>query len=1323
MLNPTDVVKERYKVIRLLGKGGLSYVYEVEDLELPKRWALKEFHPRNLGPEDMEKIRLQFKREVEILSGLHHPRLPAISDSFMFDERDYMVMELIEGKTLDVLIGERHGDPFPEDTVREWSLQILEILEYLHGQSPPVIYRDIKPQNIIISPESGVRFIDFGIARLFNPVKDQDTIFMGTPGFAPPEQFRQRQTDVRSDIYSLGATMHYLLTLKDPGANPFDFEPLSLSHASISPLMEKIVQKAVEIKAENRFQNASDMRRVLLGTLAFDDLFSQSFMILEPREIAFLDVEPSKKHSRQFTVKNSAGTPVKGSITSQHPGLKVEPSQFDAPQTVITISPENRQFPRGEKIISAVVISTENAKISVPVTLEFRPTLIRGLSPAMASIIFFIIPILSSIIWISFFLEPARLMPWAATSLLIALAIIAGSCAPSRCITKTPLLLICAFFFAFIPLAKMVMRMSPISSAMFSAIISPFLMFFFFAALINLFIFRLALHLTSAQRAEMKLIILASFFIFPALLYIIPSIHPMGRSVIFNLHAVSFIIASLLSLIFASFIGCFIIREKRESLCQAAPKRSAEWIAMIHLLTTLALAAFFGLLWYFICIEQGTLASRNEIFAFLPHLQDITRWSIFLPLTAQSYYPYGTIVVICVATALATLFYYYLPRVKTPIRVLMPLLFLGIFVNLIFSLQVMVDASRAQFRELLAADPEKVLVEIRAQRSGFEDDDLIKYYGTLMAGFKKAAGGSIDIACKKFTMAEKLLSDEDRKALTGKKLTFLINQARIWNIRDTLTGMDFTCFEHELSMPVGSTLFSSKELDYFSSQKRSGARGRSLYVIPDSCLFFFTAPKRCIGFSNDYEVLAATRFYQGLLCEFRGMPAEGKTHFRKMQGYLQKTPRSEIGRILGCECAERMSLYEKIPDLEKGKERYYNALASYYRKNNNNTFALPLYSYQIEHFPADIFKKTDLIETLYELGATQRGDAIIDKIIESIKAGDGDRNAITYITGIRDAAHYEFLSSYYHLASLREDRIFGNNPRFLLKLKNVGADLRYWNLVISLSEELERKWPSRLSADDYLKWAWSLDITGKFDKAGPHYRRYAELMSTQDPDSKRLIIVNNRLAGGPIPTFIVLVQLKINPDKHRVLVMGEGVPPECLPDVHIFHGLKESPVVTTSPNIRLEKKSDFKMKNYVNNYHRVVFLNPEEEKQNKSWRFYCSYDYTTASYFPMKIGLTEASIFNCKFVKDISYNYTLPSDYEKRGIYEVLAGGHRFVVVPRFRFNGGKDDALRFIDEFMGWGSYADYTALQPQNLFGLFSLEKGDFTERRITRRQAGGK
>lgn len=388
-----EVIHQRYRIERLLGKGGLSCVYEVSDLSLDRRCALKAFNIREFDGEERFEVHEHFMRETEMLSKLSHPGLPRIYDSFAFEGKDCIVIELIEGKTLDRLAGERE-EPFPEEQVMKLSLQILEILEYLHGQNPSVIYRDLKPQNIMITLDGSLRFIDFGTARLFNPVKEQDTIFMGTPGFASPEQFRRSQSDGRSDLYSLGALMHYLLTLKDPGLRPFDFEPPSLSNPAVSVLMEKAVQKSLEIKPENRFQSAGEMKRLLQGELSFEELSTKGFIIINPKEVQLLDLEPGGENTAAITVRSSReGERIQAHLTSDHPGLMVEPSSIDEENAEVIVTPLHREFRRGEKTAASITLSTESSKITIPVTVQYKPVLYKRIPRAVYFLLGCIMPL------------------------------------------------------------------------------------------------------------------------------------------------------------------------------------------------------------------------------------------------------------------------------------------------------------------------------------------------------------------------------------------------------------------------------------------------------------------------------------------------------------------------------------------------------------------------------------------------------------------------------------------------------------------------------------------------------------------------------------------------------------------------------------------------------------------------------------------------------------------------------------------------------------------------------------------------------------------
>ncbi|WP_339202331.1 serine/threonine-protein kinase [Paenibacillus sp. FSL P2-0322] len=202
-----SIIGERYRIVRTLGSGGMSRVFMAEDLKLPgKQWAVKE---SVAGPQVMKLVRT----EAEMLISLSHPRLPRIVDFFEHPPSGavYLVMDYIEGITLEAYMKGYQGY-IPQEQIVPFALQLLDVLDYLHTRQPPVIYRDLKPTNIMLTPEMEFILIDFGIARSYKAEVDQDTVKLGTVGFAAPEQYGAGQTDARSDLYSLGALLLYLCT-------------------------------------------------------------------------------------------------------------------------------------------------------------------------------------------------------------------------------------------------------------------------------------------------------------------------------------------------------------------------------------------------------------------------------------------------------------------------------------------------------------------------------------------------------------------------------------------------------------------------------------------------------------------------------------------------------------------------------------------------------------------------------------------------------------------------------------------------------------------------------------------------------------------------------------------------------------------------------------------------------------------------------------------------------------------------------------------------------------------------------------------------------
>jgi serine/threonine protein kinase len=266
MLTVGAILQGRYRVLRTIGGGGMGIVYLAEDTRLAnKPLAIKELAPDpRATPAEQAHAQSQFWREATLLAHLDHPNLPHVSDHFTEGGNLFLVMEYVQGETLTArLIRSQNG--LSEARVLIWAKQLCNVLSYLHNQSPPVVFRDLKPDNVMVTSDGVIKLIDFGIARLFDRGRQSsDTLKMGTPGYAPPEQYGGRgQTDARSDIYALGATLHHLLTGIDPQLTPFTFEPLRNLNPGISRRTSRAVMKALALKPADRFQTVNEMQDAL----------------------------------------------------------------------------------------------------------------------------------------------------------------------------------------------------------------------------------------------------------------------------------------------------------------------------------------------------------------------------------------------------------------------------------------------------------------------------------------------------------------------------------------------------------------------------------------------------------------------------------------------------------------------------------------------------------------------------------------------------------------------------------------------------------------------------------------------------------------------------------------------------------------------------------------------------------------------------------------------------------------------------------------------------------------------------------------------------
>src|SRR5579883_1524748 len=232
-----ELLHQRYRLLRQLGRGGFGSVYQAEDMQLGGRpVAVKEMRSQDdLNDQENTDAMEAFKKEALLLAELMHTNLPRIYDHFHEGRSWYLVMDYIEGETLEEYLGKTARGSLPLSEVLEIGLQLCDVLDYLHTRQPPVIFRDLKPLNIMRTSAGHLYLIDFGIARHFKPDQTKDTIAFGSPGYAAPEQYGKTQTTPRSDIYSLGATLYQMLTGSDPSLHPFRFAPLRLPEGKPTP--------------------------------------------------------------------------------------------------------------------------------------------------------------------------------------------------------------------------------------------------------------------------------------------------------------------------------------------------------------------------------------------------------------------------------------------------------------------------------------------------------------------------------------------------------------------------------------------------------------------------------------------------------------------------------------------------------------------------------------------------------------------------------------------------------------------------------------------------------------------------------------------------------------------------------------------------------------------------------------------------------------------------------------------------------------------------------------------------------------------------------
>jgi serine/threonine protein kinase len=257
----------RYQVQDVIGIGGMGAVYRARDMHFPnvvKLVAVKEMINQARDPLIRQTIVQNFEREAHILVSLSHPSIPKIFDFFTFNERSYLILEFINGKDMEAVLNESSGF-FPEAQVIQWAIELCDVLEYLHSHKPePIIFRDMKPSNVMVNQDGHIMLVDFGIAKLFR--EGQKGTMIGTEGYSPPEQYRGEATP-GADIYALGATLHHVFTRRDPRLEPpFTFAERKIRqiNPAVSVEMEVIVNTALQYNVPERFASAHAMKEALL---------------------------------------------------------------------------------------------------------------------------------------------------------------------------------------------------------------------------------------------------------------------------------------------------------------------------------------------------------------------------------------------------------------------------------------------------------------------------------------------------------------------------------------------------------------------------------------------------------------------------------------------------------------------------------------------------------------------------------------------------------------------------------------------------------------------------------------------------------------------------------------------------------------------------------------------------------------------------------------------------------------------------------------------------------------------------------------------------
>lgn len=271
LLQPGTLVEGKqatYEVLSTVGRGGMGLVYRARRQSDQLVVALKEMRPAEAKTgEDLKEARMLFEQEAELLLSLKHPNIVGAHEIFEWQGRAFFVMEFVNGVGIEKRLRDANAPAFEQDGL-VWGVQMARVLHYLHTRQPPIIYRDLKPENVILTPEGPIKFIDFGVARTYKARKAKDTVAIGTYGYAPPEQYGKGQTDARSDVYTLGATMYHILTNLGPiPLRTPEVGQIQEHNPSVKPETERVIIKAMQQDRAKRYTSAAELEAALAACL------------------------------------------------------------------------------------------------------------------------------------------------------------------------------------------------------------------------------------------------------------------------------------------------------------------------------------------------------------------------------------------------------------------------------------------------------------------------------------------------------------------------------------------------------------------------------------------------------------------------------------------------------------------------------------------------------------------------------------------------------------------------------------------------------------------------------------------------------------------------------------------------------------------------------------------------------------------------------------------------------------------------------------------------------------------------------------------------